>query len=175
MKKIDLGQAISIVANVGVILGIAFLAVEVSQNTDALTAQARYNHLQGRQYSRVAAMENREFASTLARLATNEELSPEDEIQIASYFQYAFLGWQWEYGEYLAGRLPREDLPTNGWKLAMQESGSGGPTSGMLEESIRTDCKWPKTDLCPTEPNVRNVTRKRTFTHRENSARFVNR
>jgi len=36
MKKFDLGQTISILANVGVIAGIVFLAIEVAQNTESL-------------------------------------------------------------------------------------------------------------------------------------------
>ena len=40
MKKIDLGQAITILANVGVIAGIVFLAVELGQNTQAIRLTA---------------------------------------------------------------------------------------------------------------------------------------
>jgi len=36
MKKIDLGQTVSILANVGVIAGIVILAIEIRQNTDSL-------------------------------------------------------------------------------------------------------------------------------------------
>ena len=36
MKKIDLGQAIGILANLGVLVGIAFLAYEMRQNTAAI-------------------------------------------------------------------------------------------------------------------------------------------
>jgi hypothetical protein len=40
MKKIDLGQTISIVANIGVVAGIVFLGIEIRQNTQALEAEA---------------------------------------------------------------------------------------------------------------------------------------
>jgi len=40
MKKIDLGQTVSILANIGVIAGIIFLAVEIRQNTSAVRSQA---------------------------------------------------------------------------------------------------------------------------------------
>lgn len=40
MKKIDLGQAISILANIGVIAGIVFLVVEIQQNTAAIRSQS---------------------------------------------------------------------------------------------------------------------------------------
>jgi hypothetical protein len=36
MKQIDLGQAVGILANIGVIAGIVFLAIEVAQNTESL-------------------------------------------------------------------------------------------------------------------------------------------
>lgn len=41
MKKIDLGQAIGIVANLGVIAGIVFLAIEIRQNNSQLAAQTQ--------------------------------------------------------------------------------------------------------------------------------------
>jgi hypothetical protein len=41
MKKIDLGQAVTILANVGVIAGIVFLAVELRQNNHMMRAQTR--------------------------------------------------------------------------------------------------------------------------------------
>ena len=41
MKKIDLGQSVSLLANLGVILGIVFLAVELRQNNALLAAESR--------------------------------------------------------------------------------------------------------------------------------------
>jgi hypothetical protein len=40
MKNIDVGQTIQILANVGVIAGIAFLAIQISQNTAQTRAEA---------------------------------------------------------------------------------------------------------------------------------------
>ncbi len=40
MKKIDLGQTITILANVGVIAGIVFLGIELQQNNELLEVQA---------------------------------------------------------------------------------------------------------------------------------------
>ena len=45
MKKIDLGQTVSILANVGVIIGIAFVGIELSQNNALLSAEARSTQL----------------------------------------------------------------------------------------------------------------------------------
>jgi len=40
MKKIDLGQSITLLANIGVIVGIIFLAVELRQNTNVARGNA---------------------------------------------------------------------------------------------------------------------------------------
>ena len=41
MKKIDLGQTIGILANIGVVAGTVFLAVELRQNNELLNSQER--------------------------------------------------------------------------------------------------------------------------------------
>ena len=43
MKKIDLGQTINTLANLGVIVGIMFLAIELNQNNQLPKNEARYN------------------------------------------------------------------------------------------------------------------------------------
>jgi len=43
LKKLDLGQTITILANVGVVAGIIFLAFELQQNNDQLQSQTRAN------------------------------------------------------------------------------------------------------------------------------------
>jgi hypothetical protein len=57
MKKIDLGQTITILANVGVIAGIVFLAFELRQNNDQLALQAQAQ-LQERRNSIMALVIN---------------------------------------------------------------------------------------------------------------------
>ena len=42
MKKLDPGQVITIVANIGVIAGIVFLVVELRQNNQLMETEARF-------------------------------------------------------------------------------------------------------------------------------------
>ncbi len=69
MKKLDLGQTVSILANLGVIAGILFLAVEVSQNQTALE--------EGNRISAMTAAQNSvsNFSSLRTLLAENGELA----------------------------------------------------------------------------------------------------
>jgi hypothetical protein len=48
MKKIDLGQTINTLANVGVLVGIVFLAIEVSQNQASLEEANSINLIEAR-------------------------------------------------------------------------------------------------------------------------------
>jgi hypothetical protein len=41
MKKIDLNQGVNTLANLGVIAGIVFLALEINQNSEMMRAQTR--------------------------------------------------------------------------------------------------------------------------------------
>ena len=45
MKQIDLGQALTIVANAGVIAGLVFLGIEVRQNSEAAELQAAQSYV----------------------------------------------------------------------------------------------------------------------------------
>lgn len=76
--KIDVGQTITIIANVGVIAGIAFLAIEIQQNTRTLQFES-YRALVGQ----IAAqnqlnIENPEFAARFNELVG---LSEEDLVR----------------------------------------------------------------------------------------------
>ena len=45
MKKSDVGQAITVLANLGVIAGIVFLAFEQRHNNELIAAEGRINHV----------------------------------------------------------------------------------------------------------------------------------
>ena len=45
MKKLDLSQTVSILANIGVIAGIVFLGIELRQNNELMAAEARFNNM----------------------------------------------------------------------------------------------------------------------------------
>ena len=47
MKKIDLGQSITMLANIGVIAGIVFLAVELQQNNELLRVEVELSRNAG--------------------------------------------------------------------------------------------------------------------------------
>ena len=116
MKKIDLGQGITILANLGVIAGIVFLGVELAQNNDLLAAQARYNlRVQRAETNRNGLNPFLLEASLKYREGAN--LTPAEraitQLQALTMLEL----WEWQHAEYEAGMLESDELPVGAWRL----------------------------------------------------------
>jgi hypothetical protein len=87
MKKIDVGQAIGVLANAGVIGGLLVLAFEVRQNTAQMRAQAAYSINESVETLNQAVFQDREFADLLLRGEQSfDELDAIDRRRLAAYF-----------------------------------------------------------------------------------------
>lgn len=109
MKKIDLGQTVTILANIGVIAGIVFLAVELRQNTAVTigSAELEVTNLQTEWHLRLA--ENAE----LARLYYMGQIDPSaltdnERIQYRYIVAGLFLFIEGIYKQYRRGFFPAD-------------------------------------------------------------------
>lgn len=84
MKKVDVGQMVQIIANVGVIGGIILLAFEVSQNSDALRLQAAQSNLNTFYALDLLIAEGGAEDQSLARLL----VSPAEGRSVSDRFRY---------------------------------------------------------------------------------------
>jgi hypothetical protein len=105
LKKIDLGQTISILANIGVIAGIIFLAIELQQNNELLTAEAANIRLQNQLGPRYLILENPDLAELMTKHASRVPLTKTEELKTDLYIQSLFVQWEWSFNEYRAGRF----------------------------------------------------------------------
>jgi len=117
MKKIDLGQILNTLANVGVIAGIVFLAFELRQNNDLLTSQARVarHELRSNDTSRIV-LQNVELLPILVKARANEVLTPNDLLALDMYLEQWILDWQFVFVEWQQGLLGNQEIPVEGWK-----------------------------------------------------------
>ena len=113
MKKLDLGQSIQILANIGVIAGILFVAVEIRQNNQLLTAESIGTVFQNRIDRQDRVMDNSSYTAVIAKNARGERLSDEEEMVITASHDRAFIAWQREYLLYQLGVLPEAYLRAN--------------------------------------------------------------
>ena len=111
MKKLDLGQTITILANVGVIAGIVFLGVELRQNNELMESQARFNRLSIQTGSNTLVAENAGLAAILAKANKNEELTDAERLQINNFNVRVLSNMQWTYRE-----VPESEIPIELWR-----------------------------------------------------------
>jgi hypothetical protein len=124
MKKIDLSKSIGILANIGVIAGIMFLAIELRQNNELMGAEQRFNRLSIATGSTTLLAENEGLASAVARF--NDEtvplkeldLTPGERVQVRGYFNRVLRNQQWTFLE-----LSQEEQPIVEWQKLAQQRG----------------------------------------------------
>ncbi len=118
MKKLDLAQTVGILANVGVIAGILFLAVELQQNNQILTAQARTTRMEVRKEATNTFLENPELVRLLLKSQHGEPLTEEDRFRLDGIIFITTVTFQHSFTEYQNGLIDEEEVPVTviGWR-----------------------------------------------------------
>jgi len=159
VKKIDLGQTLGILANLGVIAGIVFLGIELQQNNKLLRAEAIGTVLETRLARQDQVLSGVDLAALLQRNETQETLSPEDMIRMHASRAQGLIGWQRDYFLYKEGILPEEYFRANFSVMRSAIFSEGGVWSGrdnwemwsttssspdyreFVEQCIASDCE----------------------------------
>jgi hypothetical protein len=97
MKKIDLGQAVQLFANVGVIVGIVFLILEIRQNTSALLAESRQSVLASAQTELFTLMNNSEIVSSIIK---EDGLSAQESVRLDVFLTAAMKAREFSWLQY---------------------------------------------------------------------------
>ena len=105
VKKLDVGQIITILANVGVIVGIIFLAVEVRQNNQLLSAETSQRFVDQRAGALARWADDSSDLMRLRLKATNgQPLTQEEQWRLSAESAFIFTQWEWEYQQDQVGR-----------------------------------------------------------------------
>ena len=120
MTRFDVGQKLTILANIGVIAGIVFLGYEVRQNTATLKSAGAQNI-----YNQIAAINelrmNPEYVTVIQK--GNErpgDLSSVERVQYYAYVSNVLHAWQNMYVQMREGAYPEESL--DGWWQVLREN-----------------------------------------------------
>ena len=97
MKKIDVGQSVSILANIGVIIGIIFLVIELQQNTQAFRLASAQSYLSGSYNIDILIASDREFADLLIRGDVDENLTAAEKLSLERWYYAVFRQWETVY------------------------------------------------------------------------------
>ena len=105
MEKLN--QWLTLMANVGVLLGIAFLAYEIRQNTDAIQSQTRATIFSGAQEE---LWKNMEFPDVTKNLGPrNQDLTADEKIRLDAWLTAAMRAREFAWLEYTNGNLDEEE------------------------------------------------------------------
>ncbi len=120
MKKLDLGQTIAIVANVGVIAGIVFLAVEVGQNTEMMRSQTRDSITEKQMAFSAWVIGSPELAAALTK--NLDDLSPSELAMINYHWAGSFRAWENSHYQYRRGLFEEEEFEPrrNTWRRGLR-------------------------------------------------------
>ena len=121
MKKLDSGQIVTLLANVGVIAGIVFLALEIQQNNALLSAQARTSRVEIQTNFQGTVYENAELAEIITRASANDELTEAEELRLRWLGQRLLTSLQFVFGEYQQGMIDEDAISTAQWRMAFHE------------------------------------------------------
>ena len=105
MKKLSLGQTITILANVGVIAGIVFLGVELRQNSEAAELQAAQSYVNLTQELDFRIVDDPSLIALF--LTSPESRSPVESVRMDRWI-FGVLR-TWENGHYLHSRGVLDD------------------------------------------------------------------
>ena len=136
MKKIDVGQGITILANIGVIAGILFLAVELQQNNKLLEAQARSERENVRRTAYTRYIENPQLVDAFVKANSGQSLTDQEEFVLSRANGMTIADWQFIYREYSEELLDERALPIKAWRRVFRTS------PGLAELWEEEESEW---------------------------------
>ncbi len=110
MKKIDLGQTISILANLGVIAGIIFLGLELRQVQDQMEAEISFNRFSEENSTRHLIATSPILAGAIAKRNAGEDLTREEVVMLDSYIASILISAEYAWRQHERGRLEDVDI-----------------------------------------------------------------
>ena len=99
MSKIDLGQTIGILGNIGVIAGIVFLGLELAQNNEYAATEIRATRYHIALEAFTILAENTELAATMLKDRDHEKLTELESLQLRTWWLRVLLTNQWAHSE----------------------------------------------------------------------------
>ena len=121
MKVSSVNEVISVIANIGVIASIAFLGIEMQQNTAMMQSQTRNSIVENQLSFYERGIENTEFSEVATRLRADPNAYPSGSTELFQYTLFILSQlrmWENEFFQYQKGLFETDEFEarTNTWK-----------------------------------------------------------
>jgi hypothetical protein len=110
MEIDKLNRWLTLAANIGVIAGILFLAVELQQNNELMAAQDRYNRYEVATRTFDFLISDESINNIYFRAMASDQLTASEMKRFRSLAALTIFGFEWSYKE-----IPVEELPVERW------------------------------------------------------------
>ncbi len=110
MKKLDLGQTLGLIANLGVIAGILLLVFELNQNRDMMRAQTRNEISRGVVELLSSTSTSVELADAWARARQGEMLPPAQAVMLETFTESLYRYWENSHYQYRQGLYDEDEF-----------------------------------------------------------------
>jgi hypothetical protein len=115
MQKHQLHEWLLLTANIAVVAGILFLAVEIQQKHELLRAEARYHMLTNITDQVTNSYTNETVMSGWLKVEAGEEITAEERFSLLRHNHTTLRKFEWEYQQYCEGLIDEADIPIRGW------------------------------------------------------------
>ena len=136
MKKLDFGQTVGLLANLGVIAGIIFLGVELHQNNELMEAEARAARVDRLRATAENVFSDQALADLLVKAGNQEALTESEELRVRSFNLWRLRGLEAYFVEYQAGLNPAPLV--DGWNLAFHAEPWSGPSLAESWDEVKS-------------------------------------
>jgi len=123
MNAEKLNHWLGLGANLGVLIGIIFLAIELQQNNELLQAQTDYNYFVNSISNSSELRMSEEFGDLLAKFEAGEDLTASERIRADAFVRNMLLRWQYEFREMKKGRLDPATFTFYAWTAIFNGEG----------------------------------------------------
>ena len=120
---------LALLANLGVVAGVLFLAFEIQQNNELLEQESRYSMLENQKDWKFFLNGNPEVAKLMYASHTGK-LSEIEKLRRFDLLSGLLLTWQWEWEQSQSGRFGDSQLPVDGFRAL------------WISQNIQTE--WPE-------------------------------
>ena len=149
MDSNQLNRWLTLGANIGVLVGIILLVMELNQNREMARAQTRNELSMGIVGIQSGVAENSELASVLAKARAGETLSPSEQIQYSNRELAMFRYWENVHYQYRVGLYDDDEYSKQkyAWDLYLNGSEATAKTWCLVRDMFSSKFSAEVDDL----------------------------
>ena len=114
MNLDSLNKWLALAANIGVIAGIFFLALEFQQYQEEMSSQSRFNYFSTRVEMQKTLSIDPIITPIIFKSRVGETLTPLESFRLFQLVRTILIAWKYEFGEYAEGRIELIELDVAG-------------------------------------------------------------